>query len=130
MSSSSSQETSCLNGLEYYLDFCQVTQPFFILDDVIADKSLDKRRQSLLDLAISGRHRDHYLWMLTQSYTGIPKNLRRQAKQLFIWYPKERGDFRLIHEENDVLTNKELPLVKDKLKGSKHACLFIRIEFP
>ena len=100
----------------------------FILDDVIADKSLDKRRQSLLDLAISGRHRDHYLWMLTQSYTGIPKNLRRQAKQLFIWYPKERDDFRLIHEENDILTNEELLLVKDKPKKSKYACLFIRVE--
>ena len=65
----------------------------FILDDVIADESLDKCRQSLLDLAISERHRDHYLWLLTQSYTGIPKNLRRQAKQLFIWYPKECKDF-------------------------------------
>ena len=100
----------------------------FILDDVIADESLDKRRQSLLDLAISGRHKDHYLWMLTQLYTGIPKNLRRQVKQLFIWYPKERADFRIIHEENDVLTNEELPLAKAKLKESKHACLFIRVE--
>ena len=102
----------------------------FILDDVIADESLDKRRQSLLDLAISGRHRDHYLWMLTQSYTAIPKNLRRQAKQLFIWYPKERNDFRLIHEENDVLSNKEILLAKVKLKESKHGCLFICVEHP
>ena len=102
----------------------------FILDDVIADESLDKRRQSLLDLAISGRHRDHYLWLLSQSYTAIPKNLRRQVKQLFIWYPKERNDLRLIHEENEVLTNEELPLAKDKLKKSKYACLFIRVEYP
>ena len=102
----------------------------FILDDIIANESLDKRRQSLLDLAISGRHKDHYLWILTQSYTSIPKNLRRQAKQLFIWYPKERNDFRIIHEENDVLSNKELPLVKNKLKNSKYTCLFIRVEYP
>ena len=102
----------------------------FILDDVIADESLDKRRQSLLDLAISGRHRDHYLWMLTQSYTAIPKNLRRQAKHLFIWYPKECNDFRLIHEENDVLSNEEISLAKVKLKESKHGCLFIRVEHP
>ena len=88
----------------------------FILDDVIADESLDKHQAILLDLAISEDIRDHYLWMLTQSYTGIPKNLRRQAKQLFIWYPKEWGDFRLIHEENDVLTNEEIPLAKTSSK--------------
>ena len=67
---------------------------------------------------------------LTQSYTGIPKNLTRQVKQLFIWYPKKRKDFRAIHEENGVLTNEELTLTKDKLKKSKYACLFIYVEFP
>ena len=48
----------------------------FIVDGIIADENLDKRRQSLLELAISGRHKNHYLWLLTQSYTAIPKNLR------------------------------------------------------
>ena len=71
----------------------------FIVDDIIADESLDKRRQSLLELAISGRHKNHYLWLLTQSYTAIPKNLRRQAKAIFTWYPKERGDMKTIHVE-------------------------------
>jgi len=61
----------------------------FIVDDIISDKTLDKRRQALLELAISGRHREHSLWILTQSYTAIPKNLRRQKKMLFIWYPNE-----------------------------------------
>ena len=56
----------------------------FILDDIIANESLDKRRQPLLELAISGRHWGHYLWLLTQSYTAVPKNLRRQAKAIFV----------------------------------------------
>ena len=102
----------------------------FIVDDIIADKNLDKRRQSLLELAISGRHKNHYLWLLTQSYTAIPKNLRRQAKAIFTWYPKERGDIRTIHEENDVLTNEELIVVKEHLKNVKEACLYIRNEHP
>ena len=102
----------------------------FIVDDIIADKNLDKRRQSLLELAISGRHKNHYLWLLTQSYTAIPKNLRRQAKAIFTWYPKERGDMRTIHEENDVLTNDELIVVKEHLKNVKQACLYIRNEYP
>ena len=102
----------------------------FIINDIIANESLDKRRQSLLELAISGRHRGHYLWLLTQSYKGIPKNLRRQAKVIFIWYPKERIDLKAIHEKNDVLTDHELVVARAFLKKSKYACLYIRNEFP
>ena len=60
------------------------SETLFIIDDIIADKGFDKSRQSLLELAISGRHRDHYLWLLTQSYSAIPQNLRRQAKTIFV----------------------------------------------
>ena len=69
----------------------------FIIDDVIANEELDKRRQPLLELSISGRHRGHYLWLLTQSYTAIPKTLRKQVKTIFMWYLKERGDLKAIH---------------------------------
>ena len=102
----------------------------FIVDDIIADENFDKRRQSLLELAISGRHKNHYLWLLTQSYIAIPKNLRRQDKAVFTWYPKERGDMRTIHVENDVLTNDELINVKEHLKNIKQACLYVRNEYP
>ena len=102
----------------------------FILDDIIADENLDKWRPSLLELDISGLHKNHYLWLLTQSYTAIPKNLRRQAKTIFTWYPKERGDMRTIHEENDVLTNDKLVVVKEHPKNIKQACLYIRNEYP
>ena len=102
----------------------------FIIDDIISDEGLDKRRQSLLELAISGRHSDHYLWLLTQSYSAIPKNLRRQAKAIFVWYPKERADLKMIHDENNVLTDDELVIVRDFLRTSKHACLYIRNEHP
>ena len=33
----------------------------FLIDDIIADETLDKHRQPLLQLAISGRHRGHFL---------------------------------------------------------------------
>ena len=88
-------------------------------------KALIKKRQPLLELATSGRHRDHYLWLLTQSYSSIPKNLRRQAKVIFVWYPKERDDLKMIYVDNNVLTNDELVVVSEQLK---HACLHIRNE--
>ena len=52
----------------------------FLVDDIIADETLDKCHQPLLELAISGSHRGHSLWLLTQSYTAVPNNIRRQAK--------------------------------------------------
>ena len=68
----------------------------FINNDLIADESLDKRRQSLLELVISGRHGNHYLWLLTQFYSAIQANLRRQVKAIFKWYPKENEDLKII----------------------------------
>ena len=75
----------------------------FLIDDIIADETLDKHHPPLLGLAIPGRHRGHSLWLLTQSYTAIPNNIRRQAKMLYIWYPKNRTDLNTIHEENDII---------------------------
>ena len=105
------------------------SETLFIIDDIVADEGLDKRKQYLLELVISGRHRDHYLWLLKQSYSAIPKNLGRQAKAIFVWYPKERSDFKMIHDEN-MLTNDEVVVVRDFLRKSKHACLYIRNEHP
>lgn len=105
-------------------------ETLFIVDDMIADETLDKKRQPLLDLAISGRHRMHSLWLLTQSYTAIPKNLRRQKKQLFLWYPAERSDFKLADEETNVLPAGKLEDIKDQLKNGEHTCLYIRLEHP
>ena len=42
----------------------------------------------------------------------MPKNLRRQAKTIFVWYQKERADLKIIHYENDVLTDDELVIVE------------------
>lgn len=103
----------------------------FLIDDIIADESLDKKRSGLLELCASGRHKEHSLWILTQSYTAIPKNIRRQLKMLYIWYPKDRKDLILINDENDVIeSNNELSEIKNKLKSSKHACLTLRMEYP
>ena len=78
-----------------------------LIDDIIADETLDKCHQPLLELAISGRHRGHSLWLLTKSYTAIPNNNRRQAKMFYIWYPKNRTDLNTIHKENDVIDPEE-----------------------
>ena len=102
----------------------------FIIDDIIANEYLDRKRQSLLELSLSGRHRGHYLWLLTQSYTAMPKDLRRQSKVILVWYPKERGDLKGIHEKNDVLADDELVVARGLLRESKYGYLYIRNEYP
>ena len=101
----------------------------FLIDEIIADETLDKCRQSLLELAISGRHSGHSLWLLTQC-TAVPNNIRRQAKMLYVWYPKNRMDLNTIHEENDVIGLEELARVKAQLKREKYTCLIMRMEHP
>ena len=102
----------------------------FLIDDIIPNETLDKCRQPLLELVISGRHRGHSLWLLTQSYTAVPNNIRRQAKMLYVWYPKNRTDLNTIHKENDVIGLEELARVKAQLKRGKHTCLTMRMEHP
>ena len=102
----------------------------FLIDDIIANETLDKCLQLLLELAISGRHRGHSLWLLTQSSTAVPNNIRRQAKMLYLWYPENRTDLNTIHEENDVIHPEELARVKAQLKWGKHTCLIVRMKHP
>ena len=102
----------------------------FLINDIIADETLDKRCQPLLELAISGRHRGHSLWLLTQSYSAVNNNIRRQVKMLYVWYPKNRADLNTIHEENDVIGLEELARVKAQLKWGKHTCSTMRMEHP
>ena len=101
-----------------------------MIDDIISYETFDKCRQPLLELAISGHHRQHSLWLFTQSYTAIPNNIRRQAKILYVWYPKNQTDLNTIHEENDVIETGELARVKEALKWGKHTCLIMRMEHP
>ena len=47
-----------------YQKLLRFLEVLFIIDDIIAKKDLDKRRQLLLDLSIPGQHWRNYLWLL------------------------------------------------------------------
>ena len=49
---------------------------------------------------------------------------------IIVWYPKERADLKMMHNENNVLTDDEFFIGRGLLKESKHACLYIRNEHP
>ena len=105
-------------------------ETLFILDDIVADEALDKTRSTLYDLAIAVRHRGHSLWLLSQSYVGIPKRFRRLSTMLFVWYLKDADDIQRITRENNYISGWKDLFQKLRDAPSKHSCLYIRSEKP
>ena len=66
--------------------------------------------------------------MFTQSYSVIPKNLKRHGEAIFVWYTKEIADLKMIHDENNMLTDDQLVIVMVLLKSSKYTSFHIRNE--
>ena len=63
------------------------------------------------------------------AYTALfshTKKSKNATKIKILWYPKERVDLKMMHSENDVLTDYELVIVRSLLKESKRA--FIHME--
>ena len=50
----------------------------FIIDDCSAEGEKIKKRDALSELDFSGQHSNHYLWVLTQKFNSITKDVREQ----------------------------------------------------
>ena len=61
------------------------------------------KRDALSELAFSGPHRNHSLWVLTQKYNSVSKNVREQIKWLCLFFTKDRDSFEDCLRENDVI---------------------------
>ena len=55
------------NWIEKLRNLLAGHKTLFLIDDIIADETLDKQRQPLLDLAKLGRHKGNSLWLLMQA---------------------------------------------------------------
>ena len=58
------------------------------------------------------------------------KKFKKTSQGHICLVPKRKADLKMIHTENDVLTNDELVVVRDFLRKLNHACLYIRNEHP
>ena len=63
-------------------------QTLFVIDDCSDQNEIKMKRDALSELAFSGRHRNHSLWVLTQKYNSVSKDVREQIKWLFILYKR------------------------------------------
>ena len=68
-----------IKKLSELLRFLEV---LFIINDIIANESPDKGRQPLLELSISGRHRGHYLSLLTVLFCHTKKFVEKSQGNL------------------------------------------------
>ena len=53
-----------MNGSRLFKSTLKGHQTSFIIDDCSAEGEINKKRDALSELAISGHHRNHTLWVL------------------------------------------------------------------
>ena len=92
--------------IRLFKDTLKGHQTLFIIDDCSAEGEINKKRDALSELAFSGRHRQHSLWVLTQKYNLVSKDVREQIKWLSLFFTKDRDSFEDCLRENDVIPDK------------------------
>ena len=71
-------------------------QTLFIINDCSTEDEINKKRDALSELAFSSRHRDHSLWVLTQKYNSVSKDVREQIKWLCLFSTKDRDSLKIV----------------------------------
>ena len=78
----------------------------------------------LSELAFSGRHAKQSVWVSTQKYNSMLKDLREQTRWLALFHCKDRDCFEDRLLENDVMpTKEERQVVSKQLAEKKHTKL-------
>lgn len=102
----------------------------YVLDDLAASKAITKKKEMLSELAFSGRHAKQSVWVLTQKYNAVCKDLREQAKWVCLFYCKDRFSFADALDENDVVPHELRTSLRTRLAESKHMKLLLKTDQP
>lgn len=103
----------------------------YIIDDCSATKELTKKKDMLSELAFSGRHAEQSVWVISQRYISVLKDLREQTKWVCMFYTKDRDSFENCLRENDVIpTLEERQRIKKELAKVKHRKLILKTDQP
>ena len=103
----------------------------YIVDDCSAKRDLTKKKDMLSELAFSGRHASQSVWVLTQKYNTVLKDLREQTKWIALFHCKDRDSFEDCLRENDVIpTREERVALRQRLAEAKHTKLVLKTDQP
>lgn len=117
--------------LRAFYSFFKGEPTLYIVDDCSATKALTKKHDMLSTLAFSGRHADQSVWVLTQKYNSVLKDLREQTRWVALFHCKDRDSFEDCLRENDVIpTREERGEVRKLLAETKHAKLLLKTDQP
>ena len=82
-------------------------------------------------LTFSGRHAEQTVWVLTQKYNSVLKDLREQTRWVCLFHCKDRDSFEDCQRENDAIPSREqLAFVRQQLAEAKHAKLLLKTDQP
>ena len=93
--------------IKFFKNALKGYQILFIIDDCSAEGEINKKRDALSEPAFSGQHRNHSLWVLTQMYNSVSKDVREQLKWLCIFFTNDRDSFEATLRKNDVIPDKK-----------------------
>ena len=103
----------------------------YIIDDCSARKALTKKKDMLSELAFSGRHAGTSVWVLTQKYNAVLKDLREQTRWVAMFHCKDRDSFEDALSENDVIPSHEKrTAVRQLLAETRHGKLLLKTDQP
>lgn len=117
--------------LRFFFNKYAGSPTLYIIDDCSATKELTKKKDMLSELAFSGRHAEQSVWVISQRYNSVLKDLREQTKWLCMFYTKDRDSFDNCLRENDVIpTLAERVRIRNELSKTKHSKLILRTDQP
>ena len=80
----------------------------------------------LSQLAFSGRHAEQSVWVISQRYISVLKDLREQAKWVCMFYTKDSDSFEHCLGENDVVPADDRQKITKELSKVKHRKLILK----
>ena len=111
--------------IEVLSDLYSGVSTLFIIDDCAAERELGQKRQALSKLAMSGRHRYHSLWIMTQSYTSVLADVRRQTEWIALFHCKSKKCFDTAMEENTGVPPGEFDTIRATLAATPRTKLIL-----
>ena len=117
--------------LRFFFEIFQGESTLYIIDDCSSNRALTQKKDMLSYLAFSGRHAQQSVWVLTQKYNSVLKDLREQTQWLALFHCKDRDSFEDCLKENDVIPTREERLaIKKQLSNTKHSKLLLKTTQP
>ena len=117
--------------LRFWYHRFQGEPTLYIIDDCSASQAMTKKRDTLSELAFSGRHAQQTVWVLSQRYNAVLKDLREQTQWVALFHCKDRDSFEECLRENDVIaTREERNDIRRQLASTKHAKLVLKTTQP